>query len=112
MTTKWDELVEAAARGGWHRSEWDVEPWEEVPEEIKRHVRAGMDAALRALLAKGYVIVPGEATEEMNDAAWTAVARDVHVQDDPGGAVVIQSVVGHGVWRAMLSAGSIKPEGE
>lgn len=57
-------------------------------------------------------MVPREPTEAMNDAGWSAVARDVHVQDDPGGAVVIQSVVGKCVWRDMLSAGQIKPEGE
>lgn len=94
MTTKWDELVEAAARGNWHRSEWDVEPWEEVPEEIKRHVRAGMDAALRALLAKGYVIVPGEPTVEMIKAWGDSFWRG----DNQGERIT-----------AALSAGSIKP---
>lgn len=94
MTTKWDDLVEAAARGNWHRSEWDVEPWEEVPEEIKRHVRAGMAAALRALLAKGIKFVPGEATDEMMVAFWR------------GNAGFRQGV------NDALSAGSIKPEGE
>ena len=99
--TKWDDLVEAAARGNWHRSEWDVEPWEEVPEEIKRHVRAGMDAALRALLAKGCVIVPGEVTPAIEQAHFDAHAvAATFFAEMPD------------LWRAMLSAGSIKPEGE
>jgi len=137
--TKWDELVEVAARGGWHRSEWDVLPWEEIPEEIRATERARMDAALRALLAKGYVIVPGEPTEPM----WGGLARDIVFAErahngnctgknlheflqnigrpppawvskeiQPVNHVPPKGTIAACIYKAALSAGSIKPEGE
>ena len=90
--TKWDELVEVAAIAG------AIMPtWKALTEMERKARRIEMDTALRALLAKGYVIVPGEPTVEMIKAWGDSFWRG----DNQGERIT-----------AALSAGSIKPEGE
>jgi len=92
MTTKWDDLVEVAAIAG------AIMPtWKALTEMERKARRIEMDTALRALLANGNVIVPGEPTVEMIKAWGDSFWRG----DNQGEGIT-----------AALSAGSIKPEGE
>ena len=100
----WDEMVEIAARArhedeGAHSAR-GLSPWESQPENVRRHRRAEIDAALRALRAAGVAMVPRETDDSLMrllaraDASLTDVAR------------------ARTAWNAALSAGQIKPEGE
>lgn len=96
MTTKWDELVEVAAIAG------AIMPtWKALTEMERKARRIEMDTALRALLANGIEFVPGEVTPAIEQAHFDAHAvAATFFAEMPD------------LWRAMLSAGSIKPEGE
>ncbi len=100
--TKWDELVEVAARASCEiaaksGAEISHRAWEDAPEHDRQTVREVTGYVMRALLAKGYVIVPGEPTVEMIKAWGDSFWRG----DNQGERIT-----------AALSAGSIKPEGE
>ncbi len=93
MTTKWDDLVEVAARAEEAASGMDFDIHLSPKDREFALVRAS--EGLRALLAKGYVIVPGEPTYRMQEAA-------VFCDSDRWPTVI----------KAVIDAGSIKPEGE
>lgn len=100
----WDELVEVAVKACWQSAmQDDTLPWDGLPEMCKAMEREAVNAALRALLAKGYVIVPGEATEAMIVHMALAAAAASPESNRQWWADLIESA---------LSAGSIKPEGE
>lgn len=93
--TKWDELVEVAARGAYEHARESSLSWEGQSIAVRDLHRLAMDTALRALLAKGIKFVPGEPTYRMQEAA-------VFCDSDRWPTVI----------KAAIDAGSIKPEGE
>lgn len=79
--------IEAMAAGIWSLIEgWD---WADLPQDVRDTVRHECWAALGALAAAGYAIVPTEPTVEMRRAARFSAAE----QD----------------WPAMVDAGRVKP---
>lgn len=66
--------------------------------------------ALSVIDHGGYAIVPREATEEMKQAVWDAVSRNVYCTNDPEGSVTIETAVGRSAHHAAIAAGEIKPE--
>jgi len=102
MTTKWDELCVVLAKVECrHNCEMGGPTWSRLTAFQRGTLRRNADTALRALLAKGCVIVPGEATDAMIIAAGEAQQQSIGSWGEPKVAIA-----------AALSAGSIKPEGE
>ena len=134
MTTKWDDLVEVAAIAG------AIMPtWKALTEMERKARRIEMDTALRALLANGIEFVPGEPTEPMwgglaRDIVFAERAhngnctgKDLHEflqnigrpppawvskEIQPVNHVPPKGTIAACIYKAALSAGSIKPEGE
>lgn len=139
--TKWDELVEVAARA-YHeeaRKLTGAAQWDWLSRATQALKVKAADAALRALLANGIEFVPGEPTEPM----WGGLARDIVFAErahngnctgkdlheflqnigrpppawvskeiQPVNHVPPKGTIAACIYKAALSAGSIKPEGE
>jgi uncharacterized protein YbjT (DUF2867 family) len=114
--TKWNDLVEVVAAEIYEPPAESTSSLEAQRREAAAHARAKRkaDAALRALLAKGFVIVPKKIPAGMGWVLDQAMLKDIDLDSYPngypGGARGYHDDIYEPQWDAALSAGSIKPE--